>query len=288
MKRLLLPLLLAGCATVERAPPPTRAEAGLPAGFVLLDRERAALGTLADLLPRADRAFIELDRRALANAPTLAAAAARIDAARAGLRAARAERLPNIGASSTVSRDRTNPSAQFGGNLPPGVAINPDQTRFNAGVDASFDPDLFGRLRSSQRAAAARLDAAGADAAGVRLSLRTDIARAVVDARTLDAREAVVERDLRSASDLVAVTRVRSAAGIAPEFDLVRARSLEADALARLQPIRADRAAVVGRLVTLAALPAHEVQSLLAAPPAPNPTARPDLRIPSVLLSSSS
>ena len=45
-------LLLAGCATVERAPPALSAEAPLPAAFALLDRERPTTGVIAELLPR--------------------------------------------------------------------------------------------------------------------------------------------------------------------------------------------------------------------------------------------
>lgn len=289
MRRALAPalhgaLLLAGCAAVERAPPASSAEAPLPAAFALLDRERPAVGAIAGLLPRGDRGFTELERRALADAPTLAAAVARIDAARAGLRGARAERLPNVNASGSVVRRRFNPGANFGGGLPEGVVINPNQTNINAGIDASFDADLFGRLRASQRAAAARLDAAGADAAGVRLSLSGDIARAVVDVRTLDAREAVVARDIASATDLVAVTRIRARAGIAPEFDLVRAQSLEAEARGRIEPIRSERAGAIGRLVTLTGVPAYEVLALLAVPAGPPLSALPALGVPSTLL----
>lgn len=283
-RALALALLLAGCAAVEGAPPASSAEAPLPAAFALLDRERPATGTIAGLLPRGDRAYLELERRALADAPTLAAAVARIDAARAALGGARAERLPNVNASGSVQRQRFNPGAQFGGGLPDGIAINPNRTNFNLGIDAAFDADLFGRLRASQRAAAARLDAAGADAAGVRLSLTGDIARAVIDIRALDAREAVVRRDIASAADLVAVTRIRSRAGIAPEFDLLRAQSLEADARGRAEPIRSERAGAIGRLVTLTALPAREVLALLAAPAGPPLSALPPLGVPSVLL----
>lgn len=278
-----LAFLLAGCATVERAPPSAIAIATLPPAFALLDAERARSGTIAALLPRGDAAYAELERQALANAPTLAIAVARIDAARAGVRAAGAERQPNITASGAVARDRIS-QQQFGGALPPGIVIDPNRTTYTAGLNASFDADLFGRLRASQRAAAARLDAADADAAGVRLGLRADIARAVVDARTLDAREAVTRRDLASAADLVAVTRVRSRAGIAPEFDLVRARSLEADAQGRLEPLRSQRADVIGQLVTLTGLPAQTVLATLRMPAGPALAASPALSIPSVQL----
>lgn len=276
-------LLLAGCATVDRAPPPATADATLPSGFALLDQARVGSGSLADLLPRNDPAYAALERRALASAPTLEAAIARIDAARAGVRAAGAEQLPNVGASGTVARERIN-QQQFGGALPPGIAIDPNRTTYNVALNASWDVDLFGRLRASRRAAAARLDAATADAAGVRLALRADIARAVIDARALDAREAVARRDVASATELVAVTRIRAGAGIAPGFDLVRAQSLQANAEAALEPIVTQRATIIGRLVTLTALPGQEVQAALLQPAGTALGTTPTLAVPSILL----
>ncbi|WP_375427097.1 hypothetical protein [uncultured Sphingomonas sp.] len=68
----------------------------------------------------------------------------------------------------------------------------------------------------------------------------------MVDIRTLDLRQAVIGRDIASAAHLLAVTRIRARAGIAPEFRLVRGQSLEA----RSAPIRSERASTTGRLVT--------------------------------------
>lgn len=278
----LVGLLLAGCATTGRPPPPAVAEAQLPAAFALLDAERVASGEIADLLPTADPAYVLLAERALTSGPTLEEAIARIDIARAGLRAAGAEQLPSVTASSTVTRERLN-QQQFGA-LPPGISIDPDRTTFNVGLNASWDADLFGRLRASRRAAAARVDAANADAAGVRLALRADIARAVIDLRALDAREAVARADVATATDLVAITGIRARAGIAPGFDLVRAQSLEADARGRLQPILSQRASVLGQLATLTASPVQDVIAAFRPANGPAPTAAPALAIPSVRL----
>lgn len=281
---LLVAALLSGCATVERSPPASRAEAQLPSAFALLDRERTQSGRIADLLPASDPAYVALATRALAAAPTLEEAIARIEAARAGVRGARAEQLPQLNASGTVTRERLN-QQQFG-ILPPGVVIDPNRTTYNLGLNASWDADLFGRLRATRRAALARLNAASADAAGVRLSLRADIARAVVDVRALDARAGVARADIASAAELVTVTGIRTGAGIVPEFDLVRARSLEADARGRLEPILSQRAAVIGRLVALTALPAQEVLAALATPAGDTGAGEPALAVPSTLLRS--
>ncbi|WP_309603506.1 TolC family protein [Sphingomonas sp.] len=279
----LLALLLAGCASVERAPPATLAEAMLPPAFAALDRETAAAGSVAGLLPRSDPAFLTLEARALATAPTLAAAMARIDAARGAVRGAGAARLPEINASGTVDGQRI--STGQAGATPPGVSIDQERLVLSGGLSASWDADLFGRLRANQRAAVARLDAAGADAAAVRVALQSDIARAVIDARSLVEREAVARADIDSAAALVSLTGVRSRAGIVAGFDLVRATSLDAEARAQLAPIAAERAAIIGRLVTLVAIPAQDVIAALATNPSPLPRgATPVLGVPSLLL----
>lgn len=271
-------LMLAGCASVAPAPSPS--SVALPPAFVLRDAEVSAIAALADLLPRDDTAFATLEQAALADAPTLAAALARIDAARAAARGAGAARLPTIDASGGVQRQENN-SASTGG-----LPFDNDQTRFSAGLSASWDVDLFGRLRASQRAAEARIDAADADAAGVRLALVSDIAVAVRDWREVTAREAVVREDLARAAQLVDLTGVRSRAGLNPGVDLVRAQSLAADAQARLDPIAAEKAAIIGRLVRLTARDTAFVRDALAQGSDAALSRIPDTGVPSVLLRS--
>ncbi len=282
--RWLIGLLLAGCATVDRAPPAADAIAALPPAFAGLNTAQTSGEPIADLLPREDPAYQALSDKAFTSAPTLAAAMARVDAARGGLRGARAEQLPEISASASGTRQRINPAAQFGGPLPPGVEIPSSQSSLRAGINASWDADLFGRLRASARAADARLDAATADAAGIRLALAADLAGAVIDARAIDARRVVLDRDLAAANDLVGLTQARVAAGIAPAFDLLRAQSLALAVRGQLAALSADRAVVIGGLVTLTAASAQEVESALMQPAALATAVLPLLAIPSTQL----
>ena len=271
-------LLLAGCASVAPAPAPSSVV--VPPTFVLRDGEAAASASLADLLPRGDAAFVTLEQAALTDAPTLAAALARIEAARAAARGASAARLPVVDASAGVQRQENN-SASIGG-----LPFDNDQTRLSAGLSASWDLDLFGRLRASQRAAVARIDAADADAAAVRLALSSDIAVAVRDWREVEAREAVIRDDLARAAQLVDLTAVRSRAGLNPGFDLARAQSLAADAQARLDPVAAEKAAIIGRLVRLTARDTAFVRAALVQGSDAALSLIPDAGVPSALLRS--
>jgi NodT family efflux transporter outer membrane factor (OMF) lipoprotein len=112
----------------------------------------------------------------------------------------------------------------------------------------------------------------------------TDIARAIADYRGAEARRAIIAADLKDASNLVSLTRVRSRAGIVPGFDLVRAQSLEADAKSRLPVIETEQAAALGRLVTLTTSDGPTLRSLLQGQ-SPKPTfASVEAGLPSILL----
>jgi NodT family efflux transporter outer membrane factor (OMF) lipoprotein len=270
-------LLASGCATTPRTPPVYSII--LPQSFAYQDAEAAASSAVvADLLPK-DAAYTAL-RTAAAEAPDLAAAVARIVAARALVRGAGAARLPSIDASAGVTGSRGSQAVQ-----PQNPFFDRNQSTFQTGIDASWDLDLFGRLRANQRAAAARLNAATADAAGVRLALDTDIATALIDHRDAAAREAIVERDIADARDLLRLTSIRARAGIVPGFDAVRADALLKDAEARRPPLVAARAEAVGRLVALTGKPTLEVQSMMPAAEARPATGTPPAAVPSILLS---
>jgi len=165
------------------------------------------------MLPQDDPAFAALKQTALERSPTLAEAIARVDAARAGARRAGAERLPNVGVDGNVTNNRINPS-QFGSDNPFAQAIDPTQTSYGANLTASWDVDLFGRLRTQERAAIARIDGASASADAVRLAIVSEIAASVVDWRTLEARTTAIESDVAAATRLADLAKVREDAGI--------------------------------------------------------------------------
>ncbi len=270
-------LLASGCATTERTPPVYSVV--LPPAFAYQNAEaRDAAGVVGALLPQ-DAAFAAL-RTAASDAPDLAAALARIDAARAFVRGAGAARLPSINASAGVTGSRGSQAIQ-----PQNPFFDRDQTSFQTGIDASWDLDLFGRLRANQRAAAARLDAATADAAAVRLALDTDIATALIDHRDAAARDAIVVRDIADASDLLRLTSIRARAGIVPGFDAVRADALLKDAEARRPPLVAAQAEAIGRLVALTGKPTNDVLAMVGTAGASVVEIDTPAAVPSILLS---
>ncbi|MFN3388933.1 MAG: efflux transporter outer membrane subunit [Allosphingosinicella sp.] len=282
MKRaLLLPLLLAGCATAVPDSAPVTASPPAwyhPAGGAVPPSEWWTRRL-------EDPALARLVAAALAGSPDLAAAAARIDQARAGLRLTEAERMPLLSGSASVTYNRTS-TGEFGfggGGDGPAVAIDRERILTRAGIEGSWDADLFGRLAADEKAARARLSAAGFDAAAVRLALVTDVARNYVAGRAAAAREAIARDNVAAAEATLAVTREKARAGLVAGIDTVRGEALLAEAAATIAPIEAEQAARIAALTTLTGLPAAEVAPLVAPPDVPRFGA-PQAGIPSDLL----
>lgn len=238
---------------------------------------------LAALLPIDDPAYGALAAQALAQSPELGQALARVEAARAGAARARAEQLPSISADASVTGVRTSPN-QIGSNLPGGITIDTERVAYAANLTASWDTDLFGRIKAQTRAANARLDAAAWEAHGVRVALLSEIAGSVIDWRSLAAREAALRQDLAAAEALAALAANREEAGLAPGFDRVRAEAAASASKSRLAALGSERARLIGRLVTLTALDGEAVAAALALPAATNALPQPAHAAPSVLL----
>jgi NodT family efflux transporter outer membrane factor (OMF) lipoprotein len=281
-------LALAACVA---GPPPEIATPAPELGdeFVFGPSE-AETTQLASLLPQSDPAFSALMQLAMQDAPSLAEALARVEAARAAARGAGAARLPAIGADAGIEFRRSNP-AQFGGGVSDALPFDTEQTGYSANLTASWELDIFGRLKASERAASARVDAANANAAAVRTALIAEIAGALVDWRTNHARQTALLQDLDAAERLAELAGKREDAGLAPGFDRVRAEAAASQSRSRLAALGNERAQIVGRLVSLTGqqpvlisqilVEEHDEMGLPAAPttmPSTLLTARPDIR----------
>lgn len=179
-RALLICLLLTGCAAVgpEYAVPKVE----LAARYARAPQNIGPAGEAADDISAwwqrfNDPVLTALVKRGLRQNLDLEAAIARIDTARARLGQASAAGQPTIAvnASATGQRLSTADPQNQGVILVPG--FNRNQFVLRTSLDASWEFDLFGRVRRSKEAARARLDAATADAASVRVS----VAAAIVD-----------------------------------------------------------------------------------------------------------
>ena len=127
---------------------------------------------------------------ALANAPDLAAAEARVRKAQAYAEQAGATRLPEINADAGVGLTKQSYNMGF----PPAYVPHGWKGEGQGALDFTYEFDFWGKNRATLAAATSTAEAAEADAAAARLTLSTSIAAAYADlARLYADRDAAVD-----------------------------------------------------------------------------------------------
>lgn len=244
-------LLCAGCASVgpdyrrpaTESPAAFKAQAPWRAAAPLDDRTRGPWWKLF-----ADPVLDDLEARALAQSPDLQVMVARLDQARAALGWVEADQLPQIGVEARAGKER------FSGNRPdqPGkVVLTYSAYRYVVPVVASYEVDLWGRVRRAREAAKARVESTLAAEQGARLSLTADVALAYFGLRTVDTqlglqREAVVVR--QRTRDIV---RARVRGGLASEWESARSEADLAQSEAELSVFQRRRDELENALAVL-------------------------------------
>jgi multidrug efflux system outer membrane protein len=220
-----------------------------------------------------------LIRTAMAANTDIGIAQARVRQARALFGVARGNMLPVVGGSAGLSGTRTQRTG--------------DPFDFSdafAGLDISFDIDLFGAGRAERDAARYRLNAAEFDRAATLLIVECDVARAYVQRATLAARIALLDRNIEQAQELERIIRLRFQAGDATRVDLglqtIQVRQLQTDRLRLDQALDRTRTALAvltgaeapGFRISPAQLDALHPPALDGGQPSELLTRRPDIR----------
>lgn len=215
---LALALLVPACTVV--GPDYRRPDAPAPAAFMHAATAPAGWKFAEPARPDTDaswwRAFKdprldELVAAADAANQDLRAAAARVARARALLASARAGAGPTLDANGSITRGRA-----LGG---------PDATRFRAGIEAAWEPDLWGRHARATEAGQAELAASGADLAAARLAIHAQLVRAYFSLRADDALRRLLETTVDAYQQSLRVTRNRYEAGVVPRSDVAQAQT---------------------------------------------------------------
>jgi len=180
----------------------------------------------------ADPELTTLIERAVAQNQDLAAAAARVDQARALAGAARADFFPQLAVDATAARQR---------NLDNGYHAS-DYARL-PGV-ATWELDLWGRIRKVTTADRAEAGAAQAAYEAARVSLSAEVAQTHYTLRATELERATVERSVTTRRDARRIIADRAEIGTSSPLDLARADT-------ELATAEAEFAAVSQRAATL-------------------------------------
>ena len=240
--------LLTACAVGPRAP-----DAALPplASGALIGSASPAVSTTEvreDWWRLYNDATLDgLIAQAFAENNELEAAEANLRAVRASLSESSAGRLPTTNLSASAQRSRASASTVPGSN----GATQDEVDTYSAGLDVSYELDLFGRVGSAIRAARADADAAAAARDLVRITVAAETARAYADACSANAQISVAERTVELQADTARLTQTLLDNGAGTGLDVARARSALASTRAALPSLTAQRDAALFRLATL-------------------------------------
>ncbi|HWA58758.1 MAG TPA: TolC family protein [Gemmatimonadales bacterium] len=205
-----------------------------------------------------DSTLMRLTEEAIHANLDVRAAQARVRQARAARSRAVLDLTPEGIVSGGFSRRRFA-SASF-----PGASGRlPDESVWDAGFDAAWEVDLFGRLRHNIRAQDAFVAVSREDLRGVLVALTAELARAYFELRGAQEQLAVAERNAENQRRTLALTRDRLDAGRGSAFDTERALAQLSITLSSIPARQAQVAAAQYRIGVLVGRSPTEVAAEL-------------------------
>ncbi|MGA8871322.1 MAG: TolC family protein, partial [Candidatus Acidiferrales bacterium] len=136
----------------------------------------------------ADPELSSLEDKVTAANQDLKAAQAKFAQARAAVQVARAAYYPTVSGGASASRTRQSENKAL---VSTSSKINYND--FQLPIDASWEPDVWGRVRRTVEAARSEAQASAADLAGVDLSLHAELALDYFELRGLDTQKQLLD-----------------------------------------------------------------------------------------------
>lgn len=202
-----------------------------------------------------DSELNRLETLALKASPTLRAAIARVDQARAAARISAAEWAPDIRLKADAEREQTS------GNLPSPVPVSIPRARINSFstlIDLSYELDIWGKIRREVESARAAADAASASYHTAILTLTGDVAAQYFLLRSYDAEASALRRTIELRGKWRDLLEEKLKAGTIPETDFARAQTEVATARAELADVKRLRQEASDLLALLCGQPASQ------------------------------
>jgi NodT family efflux transporter outer membrane factor (OMF) lipoprotein len=195
-----------------------------------------------------DPVLDELQRQAVQASPDLKTAALHFAQARVQRLTVSAQRGPQVNVSADASALR---QSEFGAGIRLIDAIGADRDKivpliaepfgfYQVGFDASWELDLWGRIRSSVEQADADIARQGALMDLARVSLANDVARTFFDVRTTQRQISVTREEIAAMEDRLSIVQAQAEGGLVDGIFLERQR-------ADLAALRAQLPALLAR-----------------------------------------
>jgi len=214
----------------------------------------------------------ELIGRAEASNRNLAQAVSRIREARLLRAIAAGEMIPAAGLEAEAARGEP-PGSEGADNV------------FAIGIGASWEIDVFGRIRRQVESATATYEASIEDYRDILVTLFAEVGLAYVEVRALQERIAFAKANVEAQTDSLRLTRDRFAAGLTSALDVAQAESNLAQTAAKIPQLRNGLANALNRIAVLLGVEPGELhEDLREQKPIPQPTEEIAVGIPADLM----
>ncbi len=221
-----------------------------------------------------------IDRAVAANLD-LKIAAARVREARANRGVTASDQYPTLNAFGAATRTRTS------GNLTGAAAAGGSTTTnlFQAGLDSSYEIDVFGSVRRNIEAADADVAATIENQRDVLISVLAEVAQSYTDLRGFQQRVALSEEVIKTSQETVDLTTSRFKAGLSADLEVAQAQAELATRQSVLPSFQAGVKSASHRLgILLGQEPGSLLAELDAAGTIPKPPSEIPVGLPSDLL----
>jgi NodT family efflux transporter outer membrane factor (OMF) lipoprotein len=278
----LIGLTLAGCAAVgpDFKAPQTAAPDAIGAwhgGAAALRGTGLPENAPAPFARFPDSVLAELQRRAFEANHDLRTAMLRFAESRLQRNIAASGEGPQANAKAAAQRERQSEAGaatrMLGIVAPPGKsdalakALAEPFSVYQAGFDASWELDLWGRVKRSVEAADANVEEATAALRQVQLGVSVEVARTYYEMRAAQRQQQLANADIAATAQLLDLAAARRAGGLATEIDVVRQKSQLAAQRAALPALLEQEAQAMNQLSLLTGAAPGALQVQLAALP---------------------
>jgi len=226
-----------------------------------------------------DPALNQLIERARSGNLDLQTAASRVKAARASLAITSGARLPGLNAGGQTSRTRQSDDGWL-------AQVAPDdgfeaQNLYELALDASWEVDLFGRIRRSIESSQAQYESTLETERDVMVTLFAEVALTYIELREFQARLRYAAENIAVQQQALDLASERYRTGLSSELDVVQASATLAMTQAEQPNLETARNQALYRLAVLLGVPAGSLDAELASAAAiPKPVGRTALGLP--------
>lgn len=240
-----------------------------------------------------DPLLVEIVERASAANLDVQLAALRVAQSRAQRDIVAGNRAPNVAAVGSYQRQRQSELGS-GTRLVDAIGAPADQRAaiidvlsephdvFQAGFDASWELDLWGRVQRAVESANATLAASREDLHAAQLSLIAEVARVYFELRGVQEQLRIARDDVQASETALQLAESRAQGGLVTQLDVSSQRARLADARAQLPRLEHQQARLMNALaLLLAEEPGALEQRLAAAPAQPRVPAIVSIGVPS-------